>query len=94
VQVIGLGQLTAFADQHPDCAGTIWALHALVAASEWRSAEDAVAHLGGLVQSVCEGLVVIETQSTPRIRLMLQVNFSLGLVRVHYVEAVPNEDRS
>jgi hypothetical protein len=93
VNVIGLGHLTAFAGKHPKSASTLWALHALIAGAEWRSAEDASAQLGCLLRELPGGHWEIATRTPPRLRLTLQVNYSLSLVRIHAVEAMPDEDK-
>lgn len=93
MNVIGLGHLTAFAGKHPKSASTIWALHALLAAAEWRSSEDAYAQLGCMLHLDSGDLWAITTQTPPRLRLTMQVNFTLSLVRIHAVEAVLDRNK-
>lgn len=88
MNIVGLGHLTTCAAQHPRCAGTIWAVHALLASAAWRSSEEALAQLGSLVEVLPDGRMTITTRTVPQLRFRVQVKFPLGLVRVEAVEVL------
>lgn len=87
MQVVGADKLAVFLRRADGAAGALRAFHALAAQAEWKSPDDIRRQFGAIARFADSGKVQL-TLPEHDVRIALQVNYALGLMRIDSVETV------
>ena len=85
MQVVGADKLADFLNRPDAAAGALRAFHAIATHAEWKSPDDVRRHFGPAARFVDPGGVHVVLPSYG-LRLELQVNYAIGLVRIAAIE--------
>jgi mRNA-degrading endonuclease HigB of HigAB toxin-antitoxin module len=85
VTIIGASLLADYAARHPEAKPALAGLGALIREAAWTCAADVERQFPALVRSGPAGAAVLEIAEV-RVRVILGINYALGLVRVSSVK--------
>jgi mRNA-degrading endonuclease HigB of HigAB toxin-antitoxin module len=92
MNVIGAPVLLDYADAHPEAAAPLKALHALIREADW-AARPALETQFQAIARFGDGGGVTLRLDEPRIRVVLNVNYGIGLVRIVSVSSLDETGR-
>jgi mRNA-degrading endonuclease HigB of HigAB toxin-antitoxin module len=92
MQVIGVSLLTAYGERRPDAAPWLRGLCALLRAAHWKDRTDAEAHFPAIARFEDGGAVALHLKEA-QLRVVLDINYGIGLVRVVSVAATDGAGR-
>ncbi len=92
MQLIGASLLTNYGERHPEAAVALSSLYALIREAHWTDPADVEKEFHA-VASVSDPGTVALTIAEARLRVVLDVNFALGFVRIVSVSEMDDSGR-
>jgi mRNA-degrading endonuclease HigB of HigAB toxin-antitoxin module len=92
MNVIGTSVLLDYADARPEAAASLNALYALIREAHWADRSALQTAFRAVARSTDEGAVVLDLRESG-IRVVLNVNYGIGLVRIVSVSTLDEAGR-
>ena len=92
MQLIGASLLTDYGERHPEAMAALRSLYALIREAHWADPADVEKKFHAVV-SVSDAGTVVLTIAGLRLRVVLDVNYALGFVRVVSVSEMDDSGR-
>lgn len=96
INLIGASLLTACAERRPQTAPPLKVLHALICRANWTGPAEVESQFQAIARVASDGRVTLDLEDG-QLRVVLKVNYGIGLVRIVSVSTsngVANDDGS